>query len=130
MKFFKLWLPVFLWTGLIFVLSSIPQLSTGWGIWDLLFRKAAHISEYFILTALLYRAFKGSFALLPFYLIFWSFILSFLYAVSDEIHQLFVFGRSGNPADVLIDTVGIIGFYTFLRYKNKRGGRCSSEIQK
>ena len=32
--------------------------------------------------------------------------ISFLYACSDEIHQLFVPGRSGNILDVLIDTVG------------------------
>ena len=37
--------------------------------------------------------------------------LSFLYAVSDEFHQSFVPGRSASIRDVLIDTIGIIGFY-------------------
>ena len=31
-----------------------------------------------------------------------------LYAISDEIHQIFVSGRSGQITDVLIDTIGII----------------------
>jgi VanZ family protein len=110
---------VILWAGLIFGLSSIPQLTTGWGLWDFIFKKSAHITEYFILTWLLYRAFKGSFNLSFLYLFLWPFILSFLYAVSDEIHQLFVPGRSGNPVDVVIDTLGIIGFFIFLKYKDK-----------
>lgn len=34
-------------------------------------------------------------------------IIGFIYAISDEIHQLFVPGRSGLVTDVLIDTLGI-----------------------
>jgi len=119
MKLFKLWLPVFSWCWLIFYLSSIPNLSTGWGVWDLILRKAAHITEYFILTFLLYRAFKGSFNLSSFYLFLWSLSLPFLYAVSDEIHQAFVPVRSGSPKDVFIDTIGIIIFYILIKYNNK-----------
>ena len=117
MKFLKLWVPVFSWCALIFYLSSIPQLTTGWGVYDLILRKAAHIAEYFILAWLLYRAFQGSFNLSFFYLFFQSFSLSFLYALSDEIHQLFVFGRFSSSADLAVDTLGIIGFFIFLRYK-------------
>lgn len=117
MKFIKLWVPVFSWAGLIFYLSSIPQLTTGWGVYDLILRKIAHMTEYFILALLLYRAFKGSFNLATFYLILWSFSLSFLYAISDEVHQAFVPTRYPSPADVFIDTVGIIVFFTLLKYK-------------
>ena len=113
MKFLKLWFPVFIWCGGIFYLSGIPNLQTEWGFWDSILRKFAHITEYFILTFLLYRAIKKSFALSPSYLIFWPFILSFLYAISDEIHQNFVPTRSGNIGDVLIDALGIILFYAF-----------------
>ena len=35
-----------------------------------------------------------------------SLIFSFLYAVSDEIHQVFVPGRDGNVKDVVLDTCG------------------------
>ena len=117
MKFLKLWVPAFLWLGLIFFLSSIPQLTTGLGIWDLILRKIAHMSEYFILVFFLYRAFRGSFNLTAFYLIFWSFSLSFLYAVSDEIHQAFVPHRSSSLLDIFIDTAGIIAFFILLRRK-------------
>lgn len=36
-----------------------------------------------------------------------SFVLGFIYACSDEIHQLFIAGRSGEVRDVLIDTSGV-----------------------
>lgn len=119
MKFLRLWLPVFLWAGFIFYLSGIPQLATPFGIWDLILRKIAHIAEYFILAYLLYRAFKGSFNLTSFYLILWPFILSFLYAISDEIHQAYIPSRNASPADVFIDTLGIIAFYILIKYKDK-----------
>lgn len=35
-------------------------------------------------------------------------IVGMLYAISDEIHQLFVKGRSGQITDILIDTVGVL----------------------
>lgn len=37
-----------------------------------------------------------------------SFLFGFLYACSDEIHQLFSNGRSGQISDVIIDTIGVI----------------------
>jgi len=117
-KFLKLWVPVFGWCWLIFYLSSVPNLNTGWGTWDFILRKASHITEYFILTLLLYRAFKGSLNFSSFYLLFWSSVMSFLYAVSDEIHQAFVPTRGPSIKDVLTDLVGIIAFYLLIKYKN------------
>src|SRR5205085_6520858 len=37
------WLPIVLWAGLIFALSSIPSLHSGLGTWDLILRKCAHV---------------------------------------------------------------------------------------
>ena len=37
-----------------------------------------------------------------------SFSITFIYACIDEIHQLFVPGRSGKINDVLIDSIGVI----------------------
>lgn len=70
------------------------------------FRKIIHVSEYFILTILLISALKESNVNgIKLYLI--SFIISFIYSSSDEIHQLLV-GRTGMFLDVLIDCIGII----------------------
>jgi VanZ family protein len=119
-KFLKLWLPVFIWAAFIFFLSGIPDLKTGFKE-DFILRKIAHIVEYSILTFLLYRAFKGSFKMNVSRLYIYPSALAFLYALSDEFHQSFVPGRSCAMRDVLIDTLGIIGFYIFiLRFSIKK----------
>ena len=97
-SFVRLWLPVFGWAALIFALSSVPDLGTGLGGWDLVLRKVAHTTEYAVLGTLLVRATgRGGIA----------FALGALYAVSDEVHQTLVPGRMGAPLDVVIDTVGV-----------------------
>jgi VanZ like family len=98
-KLWGLWLPVVAWAGLIFALSSVPDLGTGLGGWDLVLRKIAHAAEYGVLGALLARA-AGSARL--------AVALGVLYAVSDEVHQSFVSGREGSPLDVAIDAVGVV----------------------
>lgn len=82
---------------------------------EFLVRKAAHFTEYALFGASLFatvRAFlgkrfvekgKGGNRLL--YLISW--ILGTLYAVTDEVHQLFVPGRYGKWTDVVIDSAGL-----------------------
>jgi VanZ family protein len=99
-SFVSSWLPVLAWAALIFVLSSVPDLGTGLGGWDTVLRKFAHAAEYTVLGALLLRA-TGSGRL--------ALALGIAYAVSDEIHQSFVTGRTGSGVDVLIDAVGVTG---------------------
>ena len=68
-------------------------------------RKTAHASEFCLLAFL----FSNSFTLLKndkWHLI--SLACSFVYACSDEIHQLFIEGRAGRVSDVFIDTAGAI----------------------
>ena len=95
----SLWLPAVLWAAVIFALSSIPGLTSGLDFWDLLLRKAAHVTEFAILGALLARALGRS---LP------AIVVGVAYAVLDEIHQSFVPDRAGVPLDVVIDTVGVV----------------------
>ena len=94
----RLWLPVVAWGAVIFAFSSVPDLGTGLGGWDLVLRKIAHAAEFAILGALLFRA-TGRAGL--------ALVLGVLYAVSDEVHQSFVPGRLGSPVDVAIDAVGV-----------------------
>ena len=97
------WLPVVAWAALIFTLSSIPDLGTGLGGWDLALRKIAHATEYAVLGALLLRALGRELAAAS---------IGVAYAVTGEIHQAFVPGRQGAVVDVLIDAVGVlIGVY-------------------
>ena len=105
------WLPVFAWAAVIFALSSIPSLSTGLGTWDTVLRKGAHIAEYAILGALLYRA-LGREAL--------ALAAGIAYAATDEFHQRFVQGRHSSPVDVAIDAVGLaLGMLVWLRLRER-----------
>ena len=67
-------------------------------------RKSTHFILYFIL-GLLIISFLKEFGLTRKSIII-SIIVVLLYACSDEIHQTFVAGRSGEVLDVLIDTIG------------------------
>jgi len=98
------WLPVVAWAALIFGLSSVPDLGTGLGGWDLLLRKLAHVTEYAVLTFLWWRALHGLGlrAALPA-----AVAISLLYACTDEFHQTFVEGRHGTPVDVGVDSIGM-----------------------
>ena len=93
------WLPVAVWAALIFTLSSIPSLDSGLGTWDTVLRKLAHLAEYAVFGALLYRALRREPAAVA---------LGSLYAVTDEVHQAFVSGRHSSPLDWLIDTAGVL----------------------
>ncbi len=95
----RLWLPVLAWAAVIFAFSSIPSLGTGLGVWDLALRKLAHAAEFGILAALLWRA-LGSAPL--------AVGAASLYAVSDELHQVFVPGRQGAVRDWAVDTAGAL----------------------
>src|SRR3712207_1073496 len=94
----RLWAPVVLWAAVIFALSSLSDLGTGLGTWDLVLRKLAHAAEYAILGALLARALRRDAVALG---------LGVAYAVSDEVHQHFVPGRVGAWYDVVVDAVGV-----------------------
>jgi len=121
-KFLRLWFPLLVWAVFIFCLSGIPDLKTGLEF-DFILRKIFHVVEYLILVFLLYRAFAGSFNINAARLFIYPAALSFLYAITDELHQSFVPGRNCSIRDVLIDAIGIFAFYIInifvSRKKNK-----------
>ncbi|HCL00942.1 MAG TPA: VanZ family protein [Lachnoclostridium phytofermentans] len=81
---------------------------------NVLTRKVAHVTEYGILSILVsfyiwVRGHRGK------QFFFLTILISVGYAITDEIHQLFVAGRSGRITDVLIDSIGcILGALFFL----------------
>src|SRR5437870_5040549 len=88
-RLLTVWLPIVAWAAVIFTLSSIPSLSTGLGLWDTILRKGAHLTEYAILGALLYRALRHEAPALA---------AGIAYAGTDELHQHFVRGRHGSES--------------------------------
>ncbi len=128
-KLIKLWLPVALWCGVIFYLSSISDLSTGWGLYDFVLRKIAHMVEYGILAFLVWRALLASNTFTETKVYALSFVFSVLYAVSDEIHQGFVPGRGPSVCDVLIDAIGVVFAVCLIMFIKQKKEVTQSEQQ-
>lgn len=106
-RIFLNWFLLVFWMGVIFYLSSQPDLKSGLeSQTDLMLRKMAHITEYGVLAFLVWHAVsdRGEKKDLRYLLIAVGF--SVLYAISDEYHQLYVRGRIGSPVDVMIDSTG------------------------
>lgn len=76
-------------------------------------RKVAHASEYFIFTILILIALKNS-GVNGIKMFVIALIICFIYACTDEYHQTFVNGRTGQFSDALIDTLG--GLISCLMY--------------
>lgn len=127
--FLRYWLPVLLWAGLIALLST-SEFSSSWTLrWlrlavaffvpdvtpatllkiNAVARKLAHVSEYFILGLLVWRALRRGAA--DVWRARWAagtLAIGVLWAAADETHQLFARGRRGSLADVGFDTLGVL----------------------
>ncbi|OOM70197.1 VanZ family protein [Clostridium sp. BL-8] len=92
--------------GIIKVLASIGiNVNSIFGqLANFAVRKCAHFLEYMVLALLAFNVFNLYFNVRKVVVI--TIIFVFLYACSDEIHQLFVLGREGAIRDVIIDTFG------------------------
>lgn len=133
------WTTVVIWMALIFFLSHQPgqessELSAGitdiiGSLFEVVFqgkldasnlsfyiRKSAHFLAYFVLSLLVIHSLRKS-GLKGYRGFGLALIICVLYAITDEIHQLFIPGRSGDLRDVLIDSAGAtvgIGLYLLL----------------
>lgn len=112
---------VILWMIFIFVMSSFDASSSSnqsnfiidiitsiinikdTGLLSLIIRKLAHFIEYFILGILVIN-----FITRYDKKIIIAILLCIIYATSDEIHQIFVPGRSCRVMDILLDSFGSI----------------------
>lgn len=136
------WLLVAVWALFIFFMSSNTgdSLDDGDGIISLIFQwlkglqaqvlspgvdvvnPIAHFCEYMIFGALLTNAWRTR-TVLPWAV--WAAVLcASFYGISDEIHQIFVPGRTADPIDWLVDTCGAaLGAFiahAILRYRANR----------
>ncbi len=116
-KFVRYWLPLYLYAGLIFYVSSVskplPDISIPY------FDKFLHLIEYAVFGILAARAFRSSsreilyknFKML-------AVLAAVVYGASDEIHQLLVSCRFCDVFDLAADLAGgTIGAIFCGRYK-------------
>jgi VanZ family protein len=122
-SFWLRWLPPLSWATAIFYLSS--QSRPLGRRWPSLPAALAHVFEFAVLAALLHRALaadpqRRQRAAAP------AFLLTALYAASDEVHQLFVPERTASLAEYGLDLLGTsLGLAASLwqaRLPNRRSG--------
>lgn len=83
-------------------------------------RKSAHFCSYLILGILVMNALRRS-GVEGFRLCAFALGICVLYAISDEVHQLFVSGRSGQATDVLLDSAGaMLGIGVRMLFKREK----------
>src|SRR5947208_15302097 len=123
------WIPVLMTVGVMYyfstdVLSSshtrsvidkvflrfIPHASShALGVFNYAVRKSAHVFEYSVLGALLYRAFRADSQIrwnLRWAL--YALVSTALWAMLDEFHQTLTRSRDGSIWDVLLDSCGAL----------------------
>ncbi len=138
-SFLRYWLPLIVWMALIFSASADAQSTEHtsrflepflrWLKPDIspraieaarwCVRKAAHVTEFGLLTWLLWRALRKPkrndprpWSWKPALL---ALSIVVLYAATDEYHQRFVPNRTGSIKDVFIDTTGAVLAIAILR---------------
>ena len=123
---------VILWMSLIFIMSSFDAtessnqsgfivniISSILNISDIntlsfIIRKLAHFTEYLILGLFVYNMIKNCNQKT-----YIAILICILYALSDEIHQIFVPGREFKLLDITIDSIGsITGIFIFRVIQN------------
>ena len=144
-KLYLSWILVIIWMVVIYSFSAQSAneselLSSGITHWTiqllnrvlpnlnieilhLIIRQLAHLIIFLVLGVLLLNALNQSetnervnFVL--------ALLISLIYAISDEIHQIYVPGRVGQIYDVLIDFLGsLIGIKIFIIYNNFKKNR-------
>ncbi|MEA2088445.1 MAG: VanZ family protein [Patescibacteria group bacterium] len=101
------WSLVAVWILVIFYFSSQPDLKSSLpNLWDLIFRKIAHILEFTVLTYFLIKAFSN-YNISKKNIFIFSFVAAVVFSISDEFHQSFIQGRCGAIKDVFIDFIGV-----------------------
>ena len=87
----------------IFAASSVPGSQVPAAIWD----KLAHVLVYAALGAFFVLPLaQGRIAGVTGATMATAIALSFLYGLSDEVHQMFTPGRTADVYDVVADTIG------------------------
>lgn len=101
------WWPAAIWAAVIFVLSAIP--GSAYPATDIVHAdKLVHIGIYGVLGALCARGFLRATALEAWSTIARAALVATLYGVSDELHQLFVPGRSSDWRDAVADAISAV----------------------
>lgn len=113
-----------MWMAVIFALSSQSDLPTPSDhTTDFVLKKSAHVAAYAVLALLLLFANRGRSRSAGI-----AFVITTLYAISDEFHQSLVPTRTANFTDVIIDSFAamfaLLVFQWYQKWRLRRGDSC------
>ena len=129
------WLPLILWMIAVFLVSNQPKAAIPrvpesvqervreglvWPTIDLdvLVKKGGHVVAFGLMALFGWYA-TGS--------LWWAFTIAAAYAVTDEIHQIFILERTARFSDVLLDCLGagltVIGLHYRARWLGWLGAK-------
>jgi VanZ family protein len=135
LEYFFRFFPFALWMSLIFLFSAHKNISLlplaekffdprdpcfglKLHLLDLAVKKTAHFLEFFILTVFTFRAVDNpakpaghSYRI--------SFIIALIFAVTDELHQVYTPTRVPGARDVAVDCAGILTALAFIRIRQE-----------
>jgi VanZ family protein len=112
-----------LWMGIIFYFSaqsSFDFVPERWQVDPVSW--AVHFGEYAVLALLLWQALRAT-ARLSRRAASLAFLLTALYAISDEWHQFYVPGRYSDVRDVLVDALGALTALLLAQWLQRRRNR-------
>lgn len=141
------WVELLLWMALIYHLSgesfTAPRTLYALQYWNQflglhlspdrllsahhVLRKLAHFGEFFILGLLLHQALSS--VRVPGSRMVWVLALGMAYALSDELHQIFVPTRGASLRDSLLDSSGVLASQIWLAARGWRSRRVSPRPQ-
>lgn len=148
----KLWIAAGLWLAVIAIESTTYLSSeytsrflypilhfllgldwTRFAIWHHYIRKCGHFVGYFVLSVLLFRAWKATLSLPALWALRWSgiaFFMSAMVASMDEWHQSFLPSRTGVFSDVVLDSAAALTaqIVIFLSLRVK-GAKVAEEVR-
>lgn len=104
------------------ILKNILNLSNTYNdLLSTIVRKGAHMGEYALLAIFLLYGLYHTYRNKPIFVI--AFISTVIYACTDEFHQLFIVGRSGQFSDILVDSsgafIGLLITYSIYKIYNR-----------
>ena len=113
--------PLVVYWIILFVATTLPAASMpSFGVVD----KVNHLSAYFILAILLFLTllFQQKIPFAKNRVAAYAFIICSLYGMLDEVHQIFIPGRSAEFLDFLADACGALLGVLLMNYLVKKSG--------
>jgi VanZ family protein len=122
-------LPLIIYSAMIIVVSSIPNLRTP-ELQVIAFDKMAHLFEYALLAYLAFRSFSNLMAVAQ---VRRAFLLAAVFvsglAIFDEWFQSMIPGRFSSGWDVLADLIGALLVLSFFAVRRYRLGRRAGDAK-